>query len=60
MSTEDIPASVLGDIDHILEDFVGAAGPWQYRFMVLVLTLFSATYLIIFLHLFAAYTPPHR
>lgn len=50
----------LRDIDYILENFVGNNGPWQRRFLLLVLTVFGATYLLIFLHLFAAYVPDHR
>ncbi len=58
MSTEDV--SALRDIDYILENFVGNSGPWQRRFLVLILTVFGATYLLIFLHLFAVYVPMHR
>ena len=58
MSTADLRSA--SDIDYILDNFCGSSGPWQRRFLALVLVLFGATYLLIFLHLFAAYTPPHR
>ncbi len=52
--------SAPGDIDHVLDDIVGAAGPWQLRFLLLMLSVFGASSLLVFLHLFAAYVPPHR
>ncbi len=46
--------------DHVLEEFVGPAGKWQFRQLALILAQNFAGALPFMLHIFAAHTPEHR
>ncbi len=48
------------DVDYLLRHVAGGSGPWQVRFLVLAAAVSVPSYLPLFLHLLAAYTPAHR
>ncbi len=54
------PPPKVVDIDHLLENVVGATGRWQIKFFALALAIYDAAFLVLVVHLFAAFTPQHR
>ncbi len=57
-SASETPGNI--HFDHVLDQFVGATGPWQWRQFVFVLVLNVCSSLPLMLHVFSAYTPEHR
>lgn len=48
------------DFETILEDYVGGGGWWQWKKLIWLFPVHVACGIPLLLHMFAAYTPPHR
>lgn len=48
------------DLDYILDEIVGGGGLWQWKKAMWLTPQYLAGGLPLLLHLFTAYTPPHR
>ena len=46
--------------DHVLDHFVGAAGPWQWGQFAFILLFNLVNDLPLMIHIFSAFTPEHR
>ena len=50
-----------GDFDYILDEIVGGGGWWQWKKCLLLIPSYLTNGVLpLLLHLFTAYTPPHR
>eukprot|EP00095_Tigriopus_kingsejongensis_P007773 maker-scaffold154_size301342-snap-gene-2.22 protein:Tk07773 transcript:maker-scaffold154_size301342-snap-gene-2.22-mRNA-1 annotation:"hypothetical protein BRAFLDRAFT_225757" len=48
------------DLDYILDEIVGGGGLWQWKKAMWLMPQYMAGGLPLLLHIFTAYTPPHR
>ena len=48
------------DFDFILENYVGGGGWWQWKKILLMLPLHISLGVPVLLHVYAAFSPPHR
>ena len=53
-------AMVEHDFDYILDGIVGGGGWWQWKKCLLLIPQYLTNGLPLLLHMFTAYTPPHR
>ena len=47
-------------LDFILETYVGGGGKWQWKQLLYLVIVISATQVPFYLHMYSAYTPDHR
>ena len=47
-------------LDFILETYVDGGGKWQWKQLLYLVIVISATQVPFYLHMYSAYTPNHR
>ena len=48
------------DLDYIMDEITGGGGWWQWKKALWLIPQYISSGLPLLLHMFAAYTPPHR